>query len=142
MKNLFLILSGLMIFTACERQTTDTLKSDADMQADLVQLDGCQRGGLEKTAGQDSCFTWTFDDVLTTDFCVEANCCPDSGRFVLDYRIDGSLIHVAVTDTAGNLCRCNCPYLIHTEFADLTKDTYLFEVEYNGSRLYSENISR
>lgn len=144
MKTELLIISLSFLFTAaCERQTTPPMQNNANVKADLVQLDGCQRGNLSKRSEEDSCFVWSFKGHdLTVNFCVTANCCPDSDRFMLDYNIEDNLIQVTVIDTAGNLCRCICPYLIHTEFTELPLDEYIYKVDYNNQIIYNRQVSR
>jgi hypothetical protein len=95
---------------------------------------------------RDSCFSYQFHDVLTVDFCITANCCPDSNRFSLGRTIDDNAIIVTVEDTAANLCRCVCRHWIHAEFDDLAGDQYRFLVCVEDSAqtdtLYSVNIVR
>jgi hypothetical protein len=139
MKNPILIMMlAVGIFVVCQKSANSP--SEPQGTGDLVQLGGCARGTLEKISDTDSCFTYIFGDILTVDFCVTANCCPDTDRFQLDYSIKGTTIQVTVADTAENLCRCICPYLIHTEFSDLSKDSYHFLVDYNDSLIYDRQI--
>ena len=141
MKTRILILMLVVgILAVCQKSTNSPSESQA--AGDLIQLDGCARNALEKASDADSCLTYTFGDILTVDFCVTANCCPDTDRFQLDYSIGAGSIHVTVLDTAKNLCRCICPYLIHTEFTELSEDSYHFIVEYNESVLYEKQVSR
>ena len=128
------------ILAVCQKSANSPSESRAT--GDLIQLAGCARDVLEKASDADSCFTYTFGDNLTVDFCVTANCCPDTDRFQLDYSIGAGSIQVTVLDTAENLCRCICPYLIHTEFTELSEDSYHFIVEYNESVLYEKQVSR
>lgn len=128
---------------ACERQTSQSIQTDTNLKADLFQIDGCQRGGLQKRSDEDSCFVYNFNEqTLSVDFCVTANCCPDSDRFIFDYTVEKDLIHVTVTDTADNLCRCICPYMIHTEFTDLPLDAYRYKVDYDDQTIYNKQVSR
>ncbi len=84
----------------------------------------CLRG-LPKKSLADSTFVYSFGDTLVLDFSVRANCCPDSNRFRVSWLLSGDTIVVAVADTAENLCRCWCPYMIHTEVAHLPNDHYV-----------------
>ena len=140
MRNLILLLVLVLGFVNCRKAINESTESRGI--GDVVQLDGCARGSLQKESEADSCFTWSFTENLTADFCVKANCCPDTDRFQLDYSIEAGAIHVTVQDTAQNLCRCICPYLIHAEFSELEKDSYHFFVEYNDSVLYDMQVIR
>ena len=140
MRNLILLLVLVIGSVNCKKAITQS--PDFRGIGDLIQLDGCARGALEKTSDADSCFTWSFTENLIADFCVTANCCPDTDRFQLGYSIKAGAIHVMVQDTAQNLCRCICPYLIHAEFSELEKDSYHFFVEYNDSVLYDRQVIR
>lgn len=110
----------------------------------IYQVPGCAAGGLEKRAGtlMDSCFTYQFNADLFIEFCVSANCCPDTNRFQSSWRISSDTIFVDVKDIEANLCRCICPYKIHVELIDLPLDQYTFLVDYNGKTVYSESVVR
>lgn len=109
------------------------------------QVSGCNGspGGL--VAG-DSCFSYQFHDALILDFCVTGNCCPDSNRFSFTHTVSRDTILVVVRDTAANLCRCTCSYLLRAELRNLDRDEYLVlcASEDDTSRfiLYSERVRR
>ena len=109
----------------------------------IYQIGGCAGNlGLRKAASRDSCFSWEFGNQLWVEFCVTANCCPDSNRFDLEYKISGNTIFVAVEDTARNLCRCICPYIIHLELHNLPLNHYYFKCTYGDELDYDEEIWR
>jgi len=85
----------------------------------------CMGSVLGKTSASDSVFTYTFTDMLIIDFSVTGNCCPDSNRFSVSSIAGTDTILIAVIDTAQNLCRCLCRYMIHSEFANLPNDHYV-----------------
>lgn len=108
----------------------------------LEQIDGCS-SVLARAVTADSCFTYLFDSNLIIDFCVTANCCPDSDRFVLSADIISNNISITVQDTAADLCRCICPYLVHAEFCELPLDDYLVRVLVGtDSLIYEETVQR
>lgn len=111
----------------------------------LYQVGGCQSIQSAKLTANDSCFSYQFDQQLSVDFCVSGNCCPDSNRFKLSYEIRKDTITVVVVDTAANLCRCNCTYLIRAQFDDLPLDHYLFyciRADHDNKVVYYQDIYR
>jgi hypothetical protein len=93
----------------------------------IEQIPGCKSGQLGKRSlSTDSCFTYQFSDALDVYFCASANCCPDSNRFRIRHDIRSDTIFVTIADTAAQLCRCNCTYMLHAEFHNLPKDRYVF----------------
>lgn len=143
MRELALVSSLLMMFCmipACN--DTGTNPENAQGSAKLYQIEGCQRTGVEKSFPGDSCFSYMFTEDLTVDFCVSANCCPDSNRFALSYKISGDTIAAAIADTAANLCRCTCTYVIHAEFSRLRLDRYVLVCTYEGITVYKEGVYR
>ena len=127
-------------FLACQ-PSTEPQTWDGEYQ--LYQVNGCQGGGLSKSITGDSCFDYQFDTDLILDFCVNANCCPDSNRFDLSYEIKHDTIEVAVKDTAADLCRCICSYIIHAEFYDLPEDKYYVNVlTGDGQLAYEQYVHR
>ncbi|MBM4172521.1 MAG: hypothetical protein FJ214_11685 [Ignavibacteria bacterium] len=106
------------------------------------QIPGCNRKiMLEKSVQKDSCFSYTFRDTLKINFCVIGNCCPDSNRFLVDYKIKSDTINVIVNDIAPNLCRCICNYTIQTKITGLTKEKYLFICSYENIE-YKEIVKK
>ena len=106
------------------------------------QLGGCNSHHLPKNAVQDSCFSYSFNDTLKIDFCVMGNCCPDSNRFVTDYKINSDTIFVNVADTAEKLCHCFCYYTIHLEMTGLTGNEYVLYCDSDSINVYEEKIAR
>ncbi len=92
--------------------------------AKIYQDGKCNGSALFKSAQGDSCFAYSFSNVLTIDFCVIGNCCPDSNRFTSTYSLTDDEITIKVKDTAPNLCKCLCRYIIHAEFYGLNSDSY------------------
>jgi len=130
-----------MLASTCSESVTAI---DENVQALLYQVPECGGSGLAKDALIDSCFSYQFDTDLAVDFCVRANCCPDSNRFDLDYLISSDTIYVAVADTAARLCRCVCNYVIHAEFTNLMRDRYIFYCSYDPEigLVYAEEVKR
>jgi hypothetical protein len=105
------------------------------------QVNGC----LSKSA--DTCFYYTFNNDLVTNFCVEANCCPDSNRFTFRHTIIADTINLYVNDIEEKLCRCICTYSLHTSFMELPLDSYLLNIiiSYRDEEpllLYSQRVHR
>ena len=88
---------------------------------------------LVKGSLYDSIFVYSFADTLMIDFSVEANCCPDSNRFLVSCISTTDTIDVCVRDTAENGCRCICPYIIHAEIANLPGDLYVVRCAMDSS---------
>ena len=132
----------LLCLLTCIKKSTGPEKSGTVPEGQIYQVPGCAGPDLTKSSFPDSCFSYTFDTNLTVEFCVTANCCPDSNRFRLAYELRSDTIAVAVQDTAPDLCYCICPYTIHMELIDLSLDHYVFICDYDGSILYTEDIWR
>lgn len=109
-----------MLFS-CSERVTEPL---ANGESILYQARGCIGRVLSKIARSDSCFSFKFEKSLALDFCLPGNCCPDSNRYNLSHRISHDTLIVTAVDTAGNMCRCNCSYLIHADIASLSLDRY------------------
>jgi hypothetical protein len=107
------------------------------------QAPGCQ---LRGAPGLDSCLSYEFHDALTVDFCADGNCCPDSNRFAFTTAFLRDTIQITIADTAAQLCRCTCSYILHVTFTDLPGDEYLFlcrREDYAGQALlYSLRVRR
>jgi hypothetical protein len=76
-------------------------------------------------SSSDSLFSYSFTQSLVVDFSAHGNCCPDSNRFMVGHEIRNDTILIAVSDTARNLCRCICFYMIHVQVTDLPLDRYV-----------------
>ena len=120
----------------------------SNVQTSIYQLPGCKSNSMFKsneTFG-DSCFTYSFSDKLVIDFCVNGNCCPDSNRFYTTSDIFRDSISITIADTAQNLCRCMCNYIIHGEFESLPYDKYFVKcsIGKNGNQqlLYEQTVDR
>jgi len=109
---------------------------------------GCKSNQLLKSGDTfgDSYFTYSFTDKLIVDFCVSGNCCPDENRFRTSSNILGDSIIVTVADTAQNLCKYICNYIIHGEFEQLPKDRYFIKCiladEENKQIICTEKVKR
>ncbi len=124
-KHLIVIFLGcvLIINNSCNQRSTDL-----DMQSNIsfsYYSSKCLQKGLMPKTDVDSIFTYSFTTSLILDFSVQANCCPDSNRFFISHSVVSDTITVLVSDTAGNNCRCICPYIVHTEFKNLPGDHYI-----------------
>lgn len=141
---LLLGIAGLACLSviSCSQQPTNAEKEQTEVRAVLSQIPGCRNHATAKAALKDSCFSYQFAQTLVVDFCVSANCCPDSGRFDLTYEIRNDTIDVAVADTAANLCRCVCTYVIHAEFTGLRRDRYVFCCHDGDTVMYAEAVER
>lgn len=136
----------LFILLATVPACDNSVKPGGD-PATIVELPGCKSPGLEKNAVlDDSCFSYDFHNVLTADFCIVANCCPDSNRFSIEHSFSKDTITVTVADTAARLCRCDCTHWLHAEFSDLEGDQFQFlvylEDSSNAALLYSVRLQR
>lgn len=135
-----LILFGLI--TRCEMFWGDSDSPPPGEDA-IYQINGCNGSiGLRKSAEMDSCFSYEFTNHLQVEFCVNANCCPDSNRFDFEYHIENDVIFVTVMDTAEHLCKCFCPYVIHLELNKLPLSHYYFRCSYYDKIIYYEEIQR
>jgi hypothetical protein len=112
----------ILLFFSCKDRSTGP-------QNELIHFSSlsskCVSSGLGKNAFPDSIFTYTFSTTLVIDFSVSANCCPDSDRFSVSYAVTNDTIIVSVADTARNLCRCACTYMVHAEFDGLSLNHYV-----------------
>jgi hypothetical protein len=129
-----------LLIPTCE-QSTDPRGADVT----AFQVPGCGNH-LGKTAVNDSCFSYQFHDALVVEFCMNANCCPDSNRFSFRHMVSHDTIMVSVSDTAAHLCRCICNYVLHMEFPGLPGDNYVFfctRQDYSDRVVfYSERVRR
>ncbi len=131
-----LILSVLFYVFSC---TTDnsTEPENETITFNAFQVGGCNSSSLAKIAVNDSCFSYSFNDTLKIDFCVTANCCPDSQRFTADYNIKADTISVSVADTSARL-----NYTIHLDLVGLSNNQYLFSCNYDDRIVYNESINK
>jgi hypothetical protein len=124
---------------SCSERATDP---NADGESSLYQVHGCIPGALYKNPLADSCFAFRFEKSLALDFCLPGNCCPDSNRYFLSHRISRDTLIVTAVDTAGNMCRCNCSYLIHADIAPLPLDRYHVFCFLADSLMYRVEVTR
>lgn len=142
MKKIITLLFLILFVAGCEMFWWES-ESPTDGENTIYQINGCNGNiGLRKSAGMDSCFSYEFTNHLQVEFCVNANCCPDSNRFDFEYRVENNLIFVTVKDTAENLCKCICPYVIHLELYNLPLSHYYFKCLYYDKIIYSEELQR
>jgi hypothetical protein len=123
--NIFLLLSSICSFFACEEKPVHL--SQTIIPPVVAEASKCISPVLAKGSISviDSLFSYSFFQDLTLDFSVQGNCCPDSNRFEVNIEIRNDTILVSVNDTAKNLCRCNCLYMIHLRASDLAFDRYV-----------------
>lgn len=136
-----LVGTGICFFLSCSSQSNEPELLSAENFL-IYQVPGCADAAQIAIVDNELCFSYSFTDTLTVDFCLPANCCPDSNRFEFSYTISNDRISVAVADTAEHLCRCICPYVIRAEIHDLTLDRYVFICTYDGEIWYNEEIQR
>lgn len=129
-----------VFFTACRTSTEPESPGFVGFQ-----VPGCQPS-LGKTGWGDSCFSYTFREDLSVDFCATGNCDPAVNCFSIAQQIQNNTIFVAVADTAANVSWCDCTYKLHMEFWNLLHDSYLLictqMVGSKGYLLRSERVSR
>lgn len=121
----FLLLCIFFAFDCKEQATKVTEEKEVSF---AFSSSGCyitRKMAKEVSTSFDSLLSYSFTDKLIMDFSVLGNCCPDSNRFVVDCKVENDSIFVAVIDTAQNLCRCNCLYMIHVEILRLPLDKYV-----------------
>jgi hypothetical protein len=136
--DILLLFTTILIYSC---SNSDVTKPVSETEFTAYQISGCNKQShFGKITDLDSCFNYTFDDSLKIDFCVVGNCCPDSNRFVTDYQISTDTIYVTVADTAENLCKCMCNYIVHLELSGLEKNEYLFYCDFDSLQFYRENI--
>ncbi len=130
-------LTALLCFSCKEKSANPETQAPGSFSYESSK---CMRGVLQKASVSDSVFTYTFSDKLIIDFSVTANCCPDSNRFSVSSTTGIDTIVVAVVDTAQNLCKCICPYMIHAEFGNLPNDHYVVHCTIGNSQGYTDPI--
>ena len=145
MRPTLLSVLAVLVLAACFTCQKSTEPEPWGGEYTLFQVPGCQSDALARSFSEDSCFTYQFETDLLLDFCVTANCCPDTNRFVLSSEIRADTIAIAVQDTAERICRCFCPYVIHAEFYELPRDEYVIAITadtYYDTLIYVENVHR
>ncbi|OGU35431.1 MAG: hypothetical protein A2068_07870 [Ignavibacteria bacterium GWB2_35_6b] len=135
-------MASLLIFLFSCSEGDPIASLEKEVKFNSYQISGCNHNLFGKKSTADSCFVYSFDDKLEIDFCVPGNCCPDSNRFVTNYELNSDTLFLSVTDTAANLCRCMCNYIIHAEISGLHKDKYIFYCNIGGRIIYNEQIRK
>ncbi len=140
----FVIIAAVLcmfIATACKDDADGPV--DQPRNAIVTQIAKCQPP-LAKTmsAEWDSSFTYSFMTDLTVQLLLPGNCCPDSNRFTFIYTTNDSVITIAATATAANLCRCMCRYRIEALFPSPARDSYLVICTLGDQQLYREWVVR
>ncbi|MFC1481649.1 hypothetical protein ACFL6E_05335 [Candidatus Neomarinimicrobiota bacterium] len=128
MKNAHIFISLFVLISMSTGCKSTAAPEKWDGQYQLNSISGCQHDNLTIGTIVDSCFVYQFDNDLVLDFCVTANCCPDSNRFEIAQEVRNDSITIIVSDIADDLCFCTCPYIIHSEFFDLPEDMYYVRV--------------
>jgi hypothetical protein len=111
-------------------------------KSSLYQVHGCIGRVLGKGTGADSCFSFKFEKTLALDFCLPGNCCPDSNRYYLSHRMSHDTLIVTAVDTARDMCRCYCSYLIHADIASVPLDRYQVFCFLADSLMYQREVIR
>ena len=126
----FLFVICVCTLMACKEKATEVNQAKEIFFS--YETSSCISPALLKgtTVFPDSVFSYSFSDNLTMDFSSISNCCPDSNRFVLDHEIRQDTIIITVTDTAQNLCRCICLYMIHSEITGLPMNQYVIRCRF------------
>jgi hypothetical protein len=127
----------ILSLLACSESTTKPKTESL-----VYQIGRCQHTLGSAALTGDSCFTATFTQNLLIDFCLLANCCPDTNRFALNASINGDTILIVAADTAASLCHCLCNYKVRAEFQSLPLSQYLVLCSYNDSIVYRETVNR
>ncbi len=113
----------LCVISSCTDKSTNL--NQINLPSFSFKTSKCISGTIAKESRvQSDSFSYSFSQYLTLNFSVPGNCCPDSNRFMVSNEIRSDTIFITVTDTAQNLCRCSCVYMIHTQLTDLQKDSY------------------
>lgn len=133
---LFLVIN----FTSCYSDSS-TNYDENGISFIAYQAGSCRGSSALEKPIIDSCFSYSFTNILKIDFCVSGNCCPDTNRFVITYELNSDTINVTVVDTAQHLCRCICNYKIHVEITGLSNNNYFFYCNYDEPE-YKENLIR
>jgi hypothetical protein len=102
----------------------------------------CVSSGLAKRSKimSDSIFSYSFSQNLIFDFSVKGNCCPDSNRFIISHDTRSDTIVITVIDTAQNLCRCSCLYMVHVELDNLSLDSYIIRCRLGNGQTFIDPI--
>ena len=79
LKILFLVFIG---FVSCVEKITEN-----EPVVKIYQDGKCRNYGLNKINNDSLCFDYKFDKSLSINFCVKGNCCPDSNRFIFNYKL-------------------------------------------------------
>jgi len=135
MRPLFYLLIISLMFISCSESTSP----NNDSNIVFKQTPGCNNYNLLK-AVNDSCFSYTFSNSLNIYLCLPANCCPDSNRFDYSYSLDNNSINLIALDTATNLCRCVCNYLVEIRINGLSENNYTFNCTLGDSLYYYEQL--
>ena len=109
----------LLFLIGCNEKSTET-----ETFIKIYQLGKCNSYNLTKVTSDSLCFNYKFESSLVLDFCVKGNCCPDSNRFIFNYKINENQIDIFVDDIAPNLCKCICNYTIHADILGLSNSKY------------------
>jgi hypothetical protein len=127
----------ILSLQACSESTTKPKTESL-----VYQVGRCQGKAGTEALSEDSCFAATFTQNLLIDFCLVANCCPDTNRFALNTSITSDTILITAADTAASLCKCHCDYTVRAEFHNLPLSQYLVLCSYKDSIIYREIVTR
>lgn len=135
------LLFSLLMLWACEGEMGPG-KVTEHPGVYVQQMPGCLANTkMTQSVLSDTCFSYSFDDTLVMNFCFTGNCCPDTNRFTGSVVVAGNTINIAVIDTAEQLCRCICPYLVKFQISELNMSEYTVICS-DGNLNYSEKVIR
>ena len=118
--NTILLGAILLYCSSCKEKSTAP-----ETTADIVfsgYSTTCLSHGISKVS-VDS-LVYSFTDSLVIDYLIEANCCPNSNRFILGYGINLDTLTIQIADTGRSECNCVCSYNTHFVFSNLSDDHY------------------
>jgi hypothetical protein len=131
------LLCLLLSLLACSESSTKP-----KVESLVYQVGRCDHNMILGSSAVDSCFAATFAQDLVVDFCLSANCCPDTSRFALMSVIRNDTIVIMATDTAQNLCHCLCEYTVRAEFHNPPLARYVVMCSYRDSLYFLMTVER
>jgi hypothetical protein len=140
------VLLFLLTLVSCKEHSSGT--DTADIPSFMYITSRCLSAALSVSSSRanttaatpDSNFTYTFKQNLILDFSAAGNCCPDSNRFVVSQEIRNDTVLVTIIDTARNLCRCMCSYMIHAQWNNLPLDSYIVRCRLGDGKTFIDPI--
>jgi hypothetical protein len=98
-----------------------------------TSVTGCRHEGTVESSRcpPEQSLWWDFEDTLSLQFVVWANCCTDTSRFeAVSWLLPGDTIVVWSNDPGyspppGVMCPCECRYVLTVEYEGLTVESYV-----------------